>query len=51
MPMEYRQTNAPHTDCFEHVQGAHFVFCDGKSGYGNVPYYKVFQKIHTNEDQ
>ena len=24
---------APHTDCFEHVQGANFVFFDGKSGY------------------
>ena len=25
--------HAPHTDCFEHVQGANFVFFDGKSGY------------------
>ena len=25
--------NGHHTDCFEHVHGANFVFFDGKSGY------------------
>ena len=32
-------TNAPHTDCFEHVHGARIFW---GLHYGNVPYYKVF---------
>ena len=43
--------NYDHADCFEHVQGASFVFFLWKKWifwgphYGDVPYYKGFQKI------
>ena len=44
--VEWQVTNAPHTDCFEHVQGANFVFFDGKSGYfRDRTIIRCFQKL------